>query len=110
MFDDPRTRARSFLESSSIIPELEDILNRLVYERPDDLHGFLVSINSFSLSHHFVSLSIYKYLQANYFLGQSKQPQIVNLILKQMTGPANESALHIDLIIGLRNKIEVLIQ
>ena len=43
MFDDPRVKARSFLESSSIISELEDVLNRLVYEKPDDLHGFLVS-------------------------------------------------------------------
>lgn len=43
MFDDPRTRARVFLESSSIISELEDVLNHLVFEKPDDLHGFLVS-------------------------------------------------------------------
>jgi len=42
MLDDPRTKARSFLESSSIVSELEDVLNHLVYEKPDDLHGFLV--------------------------------------------------------------------
>ena len=44
MLDDPRTKARTFLESSSIVSELEDVLNHLVYEKPDDLHGFLVSI------------------------------------------------------------------
>jgi hypothetical protein len=43
MLDDPRTKARSFLQSSSIVSELEDVLNHLVYEKPDDLHGFLVS-------------------------------------------------------------------
>jgi hypothetical protein len=43
MLDDPRTKARSFLESSSIVSELEDVLNQLVFEKPDDLHGFLVS-------------------------------------------------------------------
>ena len=43
MFDDPRTKARSFLESSGVVTELEDVLNALIYEKPDDLHGFLVS-------------------------------------------------------------------
>lgn len=47
MLDDPRTKARSFLESSSIVSELEDVLNHLVYEKPDDLHGFLVSSKIF---------------------------------------------------------------
>jgi hypothetical protein len=47
MLDDPRTKARSFLESSSIVTELEDVLNHLVYEKPDDLHGFLVRLKYF---------------------------------------------------------------
>jgi hypothetical protein len=47
MLDDPRTKARSFLESSSIVTELEDVLNHLVYGKPDDLHGFLVRLKYF---------------------------------------------------------------
>ena len=43
MGDDPRTKARSFLESSAIISEFEDILNDLVYENPEDLRGYLVT-------------------------------------------------------------------
>jgi hypothetical protein len=50
MLDDPRTKARSFLESSSIVSELEDVLNHLVYEKPDDLHGFLVSSKNFTIN------------------------------------------------------------
>ncbi|CAF3465212.1 unnamed protein product [Rotaria sp. Silwood1] len=84
MYDDPRTKARSFLESSSIISELEDVLNHLVYEKPDDLNGYI----------------------ANHFLGQSKQPQIINLTLKRLIGPADEPAIHIDLTIALRNRTE----
>ena len=41
--DDPRTKARAFLQSTPIVSELEDLLNRLIYEKPDDLHGYLVS-------------------------------------------------------------------
>jgi hypothetical protein len=48
MLDDPRTKARSFLESTSIVSELEDVLNHLVYEKPDDLHGYLVSFQFFT--------------------------------------------------------------
>ena len=43
MVEDPRTKARSFLASTGIVSDLEDVLNQLAYERPDDLHGFLVS-------------------------------------------------------------------
>ncbi|CAF1111606.1 unnamed protein product [Adineta steineri] len=82
MLDDPRTKARTFLESSSIVSELEDVLNLLIDEKPDDLHGFL----------------------ANHFLHQSKQPQIASLILKRLTGPAGEPAVHIDLTVALRNR------
>ncbi|CAF3065648.1 unnamed protein product [Rotaria socialis] len=84
MFDDSRTKARDFLESSSIVSELEDVLNHLVFEKPDDLHGYL----------------------ANHFLGQSKQPQIVNLTFRQLIGPASEAAMNIDLTIALRNRTE----
>ncbi|CAF2573323.1 unnamed protein product [Rotaria sp. Silwood2] len=84
MYDDPRTKARSFLESSSIVSELEDVLNHLVYEKPDDLNGYV----------------------ANHFLGQSKQPQIVDLTLRRLIGPADESAMHIDLTVALRNRTE----
>ena len=43
MGDDPRTKARTFLESSSIVSEIEDVLNDLVYENPEDLRGYLVT-------------------------------------------------------------------
>lgn len=84
MLDDPRTKARSFLESSSIVSELEDVLNHLVYEKPDDLHGFL----------------------ANYFLDQCKQPQIASLTLRRLMGPSSEPSIHIDLTVSLRNRTE----
>ncbi|CAF3868768.1 unnamed protein product [Rotaria sordida] len=84
MFDDPRIKARYFLESSSIISELEDVLNQLVYEKPNDLNGYI----------------------ANHFLDQSKQPQIINLTLKRLIGPADEPAMHMDLTIALRNRTE----
>ncbi|CAF0932285.1 unnamed protein product [Adineta ricciae] len=84
MGDDPRTKARSFLESSAIVSEFEDILNDLVYENPEDLRGYL----------------------ANYFLTQSKQPQITSLNLRQLTGPAGEPAVHIDVTVALRNRTQ----
>jgi hypothetical protein len=106
MLDDPRTKARSFLESSSIVSELEDVLNHLVYEKPDDLHGFLVSSK--------ILLSIYSFnfycLKANHFLDQSKQPQIATLTLRRLMGPAGEPSVHIDLTIALRNRTEVKIK
>lgn len=43
-------------------------------------------------------------------MGQSKQPQIVNLTLRQLIGPANELAMHIDLTIAIRNRTEVRIK
>ncbi|UJR32187.1 hypothetical protein I4U23_019651 [Adineta vaga] len=84
MGDDPRTKARTFLESSSIVSEIEDVLNDLVYENPEDLRGYL----------------------ANYFLNQSKQPQITSLNLRRLTGSAGEPAIHIDLTIALRNRTQ----
>lgn len=63
MYDDPRTRARSFLESSSIISELEDVLNHLVYEKPDDLHGYLVSSKLIKIK-----------ILIHYFLDRLKSP------------------------------------
>ena len=39
----------------------------------------------------------------------SKQPQIANLTLRRLMGPAGEPSIHIDLTIALRNKTEVMI-
>ena len=104
MIDDPRTKARTFLESSTIISELEEVLNDLVHEKPDDLHGFLVSGKicwQTSLAPSF------GFLQANHFLDQSKQPQITALSLRRLVGPAGEPAVHIDLTVAHRNRTQV---
>lgn len=68
MFDDPRTKARTFLESSSIISELEDVLNHLVYEKPDDLHGFLVNFKKILLFF-FFQLNVFVLLIGKLFFG-----------------------------------------
>jgi hypothetical protein len=60
MLNDPRTKARSFLESSSIVSEIEDVLNHLIYEKPDDLHGFLVSRKIFHEINPLLFLYIYR--------------------------------------------------
>jgi hypothetical protein len=67
MLDDPRTKARSFLESSSIVTELEDVLNHLVYEKPDDLHGFLVRLNHSVLTY-FRLLNFYTHRQIIFWI------------------------------------------
>ena len=40
-------------------------------------------------------------------MDQSKQPQIANLVLRRLMGPAGEPSIHIDLTIALRNRTEV---
>lgn len=40
-------------------------------------------------------------------MDQSKQPQITALNLTQLLGPGGEPAMHIDLTIALRNRVQV---
>jgi hypothetical protein len=40
-------------------------------------------------------------------MDQSKQPQISNLTLRRLMGPAGGPSVHIDLTIALRNRTEV---
>lgn len=47
MLNDPRSKARSFLESTPIVSQIEEALNGLIYEKPEDLHGYLVKIKRF---------------------------------------------------------------
>jgi hypothetical protein len=105
MLDDPRTKARSFLESSCIVSEIEDVLNHLIYEKPDDLHGYLVSRKNLCMKS--IHCFFFDILQANHFIDQSKQPQIANLTLRRLMGPAAEPSVHIDLTIAVRNRTEV---
>jgi hypothetical protein len=106
MLDDPRVKARTYLETTSIVSELEDVLNNLVREQPNDLHGFIVSVNDASIER-VISQSMFRYHQANYFLQQSQSPKITTFNLRRLIGPAGEVTLKIDFTIALRNINEV---
>ncbi|CAF1096810.1 unnamed protein product [Didymodactylos carnosus] len=77
-----RKRAQDYFSSNKIVTKLEDVLNEMFYDQPDDYNGYL----------------------ANYFLSQSRNPIINDFLASRSVNKLGELALQLETVIQLRNK------